>query len=72
MEPPYLVEVSAACTGCGVCVDTCPTDVLRLDAASGRPIMAYALDCEACFICQFDCPYEAIRVHHRVPARGAN
>ena len=65
MEPPYEVVVSACCTGCGVCVETCPTDVLRLDQASRRAFMAYALDCQACFVCQFDCPFEAIRVRHR-------
>lgn len=66
MEPPYAVEVSACCTGCGVCVEVCPTDVLRLDGTSQRPFMAYALDCQACFVCQFDCPFEAIRVRHRL------
>ena len=56
------VEVSPhACTGCGVCVETCPTDVLRLDAA-GKAMMAYPEDCQGCFVCQWDCAYEAIRV----------
>lgn len=56
------VEVNrSACTGCEVCVETCPTDVLRLDKEH-KAIMAYVEDCQGCFICQWDCAYEAIRV----------
>ncbi len=56
------IEVSrSACTGCGVCVETCPTDVLRLDNEN-KAFMAYAEDCQACFVCQWDCAFEAIRV----------
>ena len=35
----------ALCDGCGVCVDSCPTDVLRMDAASGKAVVAYPRDC---------------------------
>lgn len=56
------VEVSeSACTGCGVCVDTCPTDVLRLNP-DHKAFMAYPRDCQGCFVCQWDCAYGAIRV----------
>ncbi len=59
------VEINkAACTGCGVCVETCPTDVLRLDK-HGMAFAAYEADCQGCFICQWDCAYEAIRVRIR-------
>jgi NAD-dependent dihydropyrimidine dehydrogenase PreA subunit len=59
------LEISnAACTGCGVCVETCPTDVLRLDAEQ-KAFAAYAEDCQGCFICEWDCAYEAIRVKLR-------
>ncbi|MBI2372340.1 MAG: ferredoxin family protein [Deltaproteobacteria bacterium] len=56
-----------ACTGCGVCVETCPTDVLRMrgEGPDAKAIVAYPADCQACFVCQFDCPYEAIRVWAR-------
>lgn len=57
------VEVNErACTGCGVCVETCPTDVLRLDP-DRKARMAYPQDCQGCFVCQWDCAYGAIRVH---------
>ena len=56
------VEVNEqACTGCGVCVDTCPTDVLRLDPRK-KAFTAYPADCQGCFVCQWDCAYGAIRV----------
>ena len=59
------IEVNpAACTGCNVCVDVCPTDVLRLDAHV-RAYAAWPDDCQVCFLCEFDCPYEAIRVFPR-------
>ncbi len=59
------VEVNRdACTRCGVCVDTCPTDVLRLDDDK-KAYAAYAEDCQGCFICQWDCAFEAIRVRIR-------
>ena len=63
-----LVEVNhLACTGCGVCVETCPTDVLRLDAQQ-KAFMAFPGDCQGCFVCQWDCAYGAVRVHITGPA----
>ena len=63
------VEVNdRACTGCGVCVETCPTDVLRLNDLH-KAVMAYPGDCQGCFVCQWDCAYGAIHVH--VHAAGA-
>ena len=62
-----LVEVNGkACTGCGVCVETCPTDVLRLDAQE-KAFMAFPDDCQGCFVCQWDCAYGAVRVHVNGP-----
>jgi NAD-dependent dihydropyrimidine dehydrogenase PreA subunit len=61
---PRLEVNAPACTGCGVCVEVCPTDVLRLDAA-GTAYAAWLEDCQVCFLCEFDCPWEAIRVHPR-------
>lgn len=46
------------CTGCGVCVETCPTDVFRLDRSLGKAYVAYPEDCQACFICVIDCAWD--------------
>ncbi|MHB8620693.1 MAG: 4Fe-4S dicluster domain-containing protein [Chloroflexota bacterium] len=46
------------CTGCGICVENCPVDVLRLDTNLTLAYVAYLEDCQACFICVLDCPYD--------------
>lgn len=46
------------CTGCGVCIDTCPTDVLALEPTTRRAYPAYPQDCQACFLCVFDCAFD--------------
>ena len=52
------------CTGCGACVDSCPTDVIRMKDSKAH--VMYAEDCQGCFMCEFDCPVEAIYVQpHR-------
>lgn len=50
------------CTGCGVCVEVCPLDTLRINEASGRAIIAYPDDCMTCFACEIGCPNQAIDV----------
>ena len=61
---PYVEVNKIACTGCGVCMETCPTDVLRLDQEK-KAFMAYPEDCQGCFVCQWDCKFEALRVRVR-------
>ncbi|MBW2609771.1 MAG: ferredoxin family protein [Deltaproteobacteria bacterium] len=46
------------CIGCGVCVQSCMNDVIRMK--KGKAVIAYQYDCSACFICEMDCPREAI------------
>lgn len=55
------------CNGCAgreyaICVDDCPTDVLRLRADDGKAYVAYPIDCTTCYLCQKGCPTHAIRV----------
>ena len=56
------------CTGCGACVDSCPTDVIRQDTESRKAYVAYAEDCQVCFLCEFDCPVDAIFDEADLPA----
>jgi NAD-dependent dihydropyrimidine dehydrogenase PreA subunit len=61
------------CDGCGVCIESCPTDVLRLMEA-GKPwavepktwkaVIVYPNDCHSCRLCALDCHVDAIRVTH--------
>lgn len=59
---PRIEIIAAACTGCGTCIDSCPTDVIRQEEETRKAVVRYADDCQGCFLCEFDCPVQAIRV----------
>jgi len=46
------------CIGCGVCVQSCMNDVIRMK--KGKASIEYQEDCSQCFACVEDCPREAI------------
>ncbi len=55
------------CNGCEgmeepICVESCPTDVIRFDTDAKKAFMAYPTDCTTCFLCELDCPVQAIYV----------
>ena len=54
------------CTGCEICVDSCPMDVLRM-GDEGIAVVKYFSDCITCYSCELDCPEVAIYVG---PARA--
>lgn len=59
-EPYEWIKVDREkCSSCGVCINLCPRDVLRLDNR-GYPYMAYRDDCWYCDVCRFVCSREAI------------
>ena len=50
------------CTGCGICVNSCPMDVIRMDEAGKKAIIRYPEECMCCAYCELDCPEDAIYV----------
>ena len=50
------------CTGCGICVDSCSVDVIRMDEEAQKAVIQYPEDCMLCEICALDCPEGAITV----------
>lgn len=62
----HEVQVTdSACTGCGVCVELCPPDVLRI-SSDRKAYPAYPDECQACFVCVDACAYQAIAVAIRL------
>ena len=53
------------CTGCGLCVDTCPEMVMELDEGKARAGKGEFLGCIACGQCVAVCPTESIAVSGR-------
>ena len=50
------------CQGCGICVEACPMDVLRIDKKTRKAFIKYLRDCQACLLCELNCPNDAIWV----------
>jgi len=50
------------CTGCGICVDTCPMDVIRMDEEKEKAVIRYPEDCMMCLYCERDCPVGAVYI----------
>lgn len=50
------------CDGCGICVNSCPMDVIRMDKEHQKAVIKYLEDCKICKWCAIDCPTKAITV----------
>ncbi len=62
-----------ACDGCNVCIDSCPTDVIRLveignpwETSGWKAHISYPNECHSCRLCAIDCHVDAIHVSHEL------
>jgi len=53
---------SELCSGCGICVESCSVDVIRMDENTQKAIIRYPQDCMLCEFCALDCPEGAITI----------
>jgi len=51
------------CDACGICVEACPVDILRMDEKGEKAVIKYPDDCRTCYTCDVNCPTGAIYVH---------
>jgi len=49
------------CNGCGICVNTCSSDVIRM-GEDKKAVIKYPDECIVCLYCEEDCPKHAIFV----------
>lgn len=59
---PIDIIDAKLCTGCGICINSCMMDVIRMDPVKKKVVIKYKKDCFACHNCEFDCPTHAITV----------
>ncbi len=50
------------CTGCGICVETCPMDVFQWNETTQKTTIGYPEDCQICHLCRIYCPENAITI----------
>jgi NAD-dependent dihydropyrimidine dehydrogenase PreA subunit len=55
------VVIDERCSGCGTCVDACPSDVLAV-GPGGKAVIARQADCQTCLLCELHCPTDALFV----------
>ena len=62
----YLAKLffsDSRCTGCGICVDNCPNQAVRmLGKKNPRPYWTFS--CESCMRCMGYCPNKAVEAGH--------
>jgi NAD-dependent dihydropyrimidine dehydrogenase PreA subunit len=56
---PLKVDANR-CNNCGLCMERCPMDIIRLDE-KGLPYQQYD-ECWYCGVCEEDCPKDALTI----------
>ncbi len=56
---PAVID-SSKCTGCGICDEICPGDVIHINEEGIRAEVRYPDECWICGSCRMECPEDAI------------
>jgi NAD-dependent dihydropyrimidine dehydrogenase PreA subunit len=56
----YPVVDEDRCTGCGNCVEICPSEVYQMEEDKSTPI--HPEECIECWACVTQCPAESIQL----------
>lgn len=56
------IDNISGCIGCGVCIQSCPTDVIRMNEKTHKAEIKYPADCQICHLCRMYCPVDAISI----------
>jgi 2-oxoglutarate ferredoxin oxidoreductase subunit delta len=59
-SPPEIFVKVSWCKGCGLCVEYCNRDVLKMDGV--LPVVVDAEKCNRCLQCEVICPDFAIEI----------
>jgi NAD-dependent dihydropyrimidine dehydrogenase PreA subunit len=60
---------SSICTGCKLCLESCPEDVFKLGRDSKVPRVFRPDECFHCGACVMDCPEQCIHMVLPLPLR---
>jgi NAD-dependent dihydropyrimidine dehydrogenase PreA subunit len=58
---PVVIDLDA-CTGCGICEEYCPGDLIYMDPETNRPEVRYPEECWLCGACRMDCPEDCVKI----------
>jgi NAD-dependent dihydropyrimidine dehydrogenase PreA subunit len=58
---PPVIDIGK-CTGCGLCEDSCPIDVLYLDPDKKVAYVRYPDECWHCGSCRQECPAGCLEI----------
>jgi NAD-dependent dihydropyrimidine dehydrogenase PreA subunit len=58
-----IIVNNELCNGCKICFKACFIDVIKWDATTKRPVIAYPEECVQCMFCELTCTQRALKVH---------
>jgi NAD-dependent dihydropyrimidine dehydrogenase PreA subunit len=57
------------CSGCGQCIEACPSDLFLPDPNTSQPVVMYPGECWYEGVCVEACPSDAITLHRPASSR---